>query len=382
MKKLLWLLLLLEPALHAQVVGPGFLDYVTSVPSGTCSQGQHMQQVLGSGDIYTCASGTWAKAGGSGAGTVSSVSGTTNQINVATGTTTPVLSISSTFAFPGTAAAATLSQNNNSTQIATTAYTDLAVANAVAGVNPAVAVLAASTANVTGSYNNGASGVGAFFTVTATGAFSLDGVAINTIGQRVLLKDQTTGFQNGVYTATVVGALAVSPVFTRALDYNQPSDINSTGAVPVQSGTVNGTTSWLLTSTVTTVGTDALTYTRFSISPAVGGILRCYPGLGDGLNAIAAGTYLQTNCYNNSGVTWTITRIGCFTDNSGTSTLSATNGAGTALLTGAVTCTTAAGGAAGTQSATVTIANGDVIKFSFVADGTSKQSGWFVSLTQ
>jgi hypothetical protein len=111
-------------------------------------------------------------------------------------------------------------------------------------------------------------------------------------------------------------------------------------------------------------------------------ILRCYPGLGDGLNAISAGTYLQTNCYNNSGVTWTITRIGCFTDNSGTSTLNATNGAATALLTGAVTCTTAAGGAAGTQSATTTIANGDVIKFTFVADGTSKQTGWFVSLTQ
>ncbi len=111
-------------------------------------------------------------------------------------------------------------------------------------------------------------------------------------------------------------------------------------------------------------------------------ILRCYPGLGDGLNAITAGTYLQTNCYNNSGVTWTITRIGCFTDNAGSSTLSATNGAGTALLTGAVTCTAGAGGAAGTQSATVTIANGDVIKFTFIADGTSKQTGWFVSLTQ
>lgn len=111
-------------------------------------------------------------------------------------------------------------------------------------------------------------------------------------------------------------------------------------------------------------------------------ILRCQTGLGDGVNAMAAATYLQTFCYNDSGVTWTITRIGCFTDNAGTSTLAATNGAGTALLTGPVTCTAAAGGAAGTQSATTTIANGDVIKFSFAADGTSKQTSWFVSLTQ
>lgn len=108
--------------------------------------------------------------------------------------------------------------------------------------------------------------------------------------------------------------------------------------------------------------------------------LRCDSGLGDGLNAMTAGTYLQSFCYNDSGVTWTITGIKCFTDNSGTSTLNATNGAGTGLLTGAVTCTTAF--AAGTQSGTTTIAAGDFIKFTFAADGTSKQSTWVVSLTQ
>ena len=123
-------------------------------------------------------------------------------------------------------------------------------------------------ANLTGTYSNGASGIGATFTITATGTFSLDGVAINTIGQRVLLKNQATGFQNGVYTATVVGASLVSPVFTRALDYDQPSDINNTGAIPVQQGTANALSSWLLTSTVNTVGTDALVYAKFNLSPS------------------------------------------------------------------------------------------------------------------
>lgn len=99
-------------------------------------------------------------------------------------------------------------------------------------------------------------------------------------------------------------------------------------------------------------------------------------GIGDGLNAVAAGTYLQTTCYNNTGLTVTITGIKCFSDNNGTSSLFATNGAGTALLTGAVTCTTAY--AAGTQSATVTIASGDVIKFTFIADGTTKQTDWVI----
>jgi hypothetical protein len=168
-------------------------------------------------------------------------------------------------AIANTSTATTQALGDSSTDIAT----DQFVANANAAVNPAVAVLAATTgSNLTGTYSNGTAGIGATFTVTATGAFTLDGVAINTIGQRVLLKDQTSAFQNGVYTATIIGSTGISPIFTRALDYDQPSDINSTGAIPVQSGTVNASTSWLLTSTVNTVGTDALTYVQFSLAPS------------------------------------------------------------------------------------------------------------------
>lgn len=203
--------------------------------------------------------GTGGSLGVSGTGTINATSLGGSAANTFAPLASPGLT--------GTPTAPTASQNDNSTKLATTAYTDLAVANGIAGVDPAIAVLAASTANVTGTYSNGVAGVGATFTVTATGAFTLDGISIGTIGQRVLLKDQSTGFQNGIYFATVVGSIGVSPIFTRALDYNTPSNINSTGAIPVQSGTVNTTTSWLLTSTVTTVGTDALTYTRFSYNP-------------------------------------------------------------------------------------------------------------------
>lgn len=110
----------------------------------------------------------------------------------------------------------------------------------------------------------------------------------------------------------------------------------------------------------------------------------CQAGLGDGLNAITAGTYLQFTCVNRSGATRTITGISCWTDNAGTSTLQAANNAGTNLLTGAVTCnaTKSAGGAAGTQSGTTTLANNDAISFTFVADGTSKQSNWTVVFTE
>lgn len=106
-------------------------------------------------------------------------------------------------------------------------------------------------------------------------------------------------------------------------------------------------------------------------------------GLGDGFNAIPAQTYPQFSCVNNTGFTITLTGVRCWTDNVGTSTLNATNNAGTGLLTGAVTCnaTKASGGAAGTQSATTTLANGDAISFTFVADGTSKQTNWTITGT-
>lgn len=103
----------------------------------------------------------------------------------------------------------------------------------------------------------------------------------------------------------------------------------------------------------------------------------CQPGYGDGTNAVAAATYLQTNCYNDTGQTLTLTGIKCFTDNNGTSSLAITNGAGTALLTSSLTCTTAF--AAGTQSGTTTIASGDFLKITFVADGTTKQANFVIT---
>lgn len=108
----------------------------------------------------------------------------------------------------------------------------------------------------------------------------------------------------------------------------------------------------------------------------------CEPGLGDGSNAMTQATYLQSGCFNEFGATFTITGVWCYTDNAGTSTLNITNGAGTALLTGTIACGNTFPGAAGTQSGTITIANGDGIKFTFAADGISKQTTWMIAGTR
>jgi hypothetical protein len=86
----------------------------------------------------------------------------------------------------------------------------------------------------------------------------------------LLVKNDTqspSGAFNGVYYVTQLQALGLGLVLTRVLDYDTLSDINNTGAIPVVNGTSNANTSWLLTSTVNTVGTDPLTYSQFSIAP-------------------------------------------------------------------------------------------------------------------
>jgi hypothetical protein len=182
--------------------------------------------------------------------------------------------IASSAALPGSPTTTTQSQNDNSTKIATTAYTDLAVANGIAGVNPAVSVTSATTTVLpnTPTYSNGAAGIGATLTAGTAAALVIDGYT-PVLLDRILVKNQASALQNGVYFLSTLGTGIIPYILTRSLDFNQPSDINSTGAIPVLNGTVNGSTQWVVSSKVTTVGTDAITFTQFTTAPslAVGG---------------------------------------------------------------------------------------------------------------
>jgi hypothetical protein len=100
--------------------------------------------------------------------------------------------------------------------------------------------------------------------------------------------------------------------------------------------------------------------------------MSCQPGLGDGLNAIPAGTYLQTTCRNETGQVWTLTVIRCVAD-SGSSTCNVTDSEGDPLLTGAITGTSTY--ASGTIGETTIIGAGDYLEITFVTDGTTKQIG-------
>ncbi len=187
--------------------------------------------------------------------------------------TYPNPTIKASVGLTGTPTAPTGTTGDNTTQIATDAFVTTAVNNAIAGVNPAVAVSAATTAagdTSSMAYANGASGIGATLTGPVNTAITIDGFTFTAVGQRLLVKNDTqspSGAFNGVYTLTALQTVGTGAIFTRALDYDTPSDMNNTGAIPVVSGTANALTSWLLTSQVTTVGTSPLTYSEFSINP-------------------------------------------------------------------------------------------------------------------
>ena len=88
------------------------------------------------------------------------------------------------------------------------------------------ACVCASTTALTVTYANGAAGIGA--TLTNAGAqvvFSVDGVSPN-VNDRVLIKDQATAAQNGIYTVTNVGSIITNWVLTRATDYDICSSNN------------------------------------------------------------------------------------------------------------------------------------------------------------
>jgi hypothetical protein len=148
------------------------------------------------------------------------------------------------------------------------AATKLYVDQTAAGLAPAGPVEAASTTNFAATYNNGSSGIGATLTATSTGVVTLDGIT-TVLGGDYLFKNQTTGFQNGIYVCTTAGAVGVAGVFTRSNRYDTPSDINNTGIVPVINGSTQAGQGYYQTSTVVSVGVTPITYINFGSSGTV-----------------------------------------------------------------------------------------------------------------
>ncbi len=112
-------------------------------------------------------------------------------------------------------------------------------------------------------------------------------------GDRVLLKDQTTGSQNGIYIFN-----GASSAMTRATDADSSAEISAGTALSIAEGTVNGDKTFVLvTDNPITLGTTALTFSLMN-----GGSGPSYTA-GNGIDT--TGNVLSVKLPANSGLTST-----------------------------------------------------------------------------
>lgn len=174
-----------------------------------------------------------------------------------------------------------------------------------AGVNVHAACETSTTpaGNLTAAtYNNGASGVGATLTANANGSINsinagagVGGYNTLSVSSRILVKDQSTTLQNGIYVVTQLGDGSNPWILTRATDFDgsPSSEISAGDLTYVQEGTLIGT-QWVQTAIGTgtpgdyiIVGTDAIVFSQFS---------------GAGTYVAGSGINISSNTISNTGV--------------------------------------------------------------------------------
>jgi len=102
---------------------------------------------------------------------------------------------------------------------------------------------------------------GALATAYANGQ-TIDGVTLAT-NDRILIKNQTTQTENGIYTVNASGAP------TRAVDADSTAELES-ATVFVTSGTTNQNTAWTQTTDAPVIGTNNIVFAQFGGGSAGG----------------------------------------------------------------------------------------------------------------
>ena len=189
------------------------------------------------------------------------------QINSAAALATTKLADGAEFVKRDGSVAMTAALNANSqkvTNLATpTAATDAATKDYADGIAAGLswkdaAKLATAAALPAVTYANGTAGVGATLTADAVGVLTVDGVA-TVLNDRLLVKDQAAGLQNGIYDVTTEGTAGVAFVLTRVVDADISTELDS-ATISAQQGTANADTRWTQTTNAPTIGTDALVW--------------------------------------------------------------------------------------------------------------------------
>lgn len=242
--------------------------------------------------------------------------------------------------------------------------------------------LATAAVLPTCTYANGTAGAGATLTATANAALSVDGIVV-VIGDNVLVKNQATAFQNGLYVVTQVGSGVLPFILTRHADMDLAAEYSG-AFIPVgNAGATNANTLWLANpSTPVTVGTTSIPFTQLNASTTytagnginiAGNVLSAVGvsgkisvgGTGIDIDATYLGQTSITTLGTISSGTWNATTINVNKGGTGATTLTGyVKGAGTSALTASATIpnTDITGlGTMSTQNATAVAITGGTI---------------------
>jgi hypothetical protein len=112
--------------------------------------------------------------------------------------------------------------------------------------------------------------VGSNITLTGGAPATLDNVNLQ-VNDRVLVKDQTTGSQNGIYIVQTLGS-GSNGTWIRSLDANQSSYVTAGMTIIISEGTVNAYATFKLTTAdPITLGTTSLTFVNTAAGATVQG---------------------------------------------------------------------------------------------------------------
>lgn len=223
----------------------------------------------GSSPITITIDSTVATLSGSQTFTNKSISGATNTLSdipnaaltnssVTIGTTAISLGASS-LTLGGLTSVAVTQDPTQALQLATKQYVD-AVAEGLHVHASCAAATPNTLASITGgsvTYNNGTAGVGATLTL-ANALTILDGYTLQN-GDRILVKNEATQANNGIYTWATGGT-----VLTRATDFDTSAEIASGDFTFISNGTLYGDTGWVQIEPVTNIGSDPIVWQQFS----------------------------------------------------------------------------------------------------------------------
>src|SRR5215469_1738285 len=270
----------------------------------------HAQAQFLGGGLFSGGGG--GGGGGGGVAGVSSVTGTSGQVIAVPTSGNVILSLPTTItqntnfstglsspnvAFTGGTITG-LAAPTNASDAATKSYVD-SVGTVTTTWHAAVMAATAAVLPNSPTYVNG-SGPPFASTLTANvnnTALVVDGITVNTGGQRVLVQNQAAPAQNGIYSLTQITGVSQPWILTRATDFQTATSggiaigaaVLNTGA-----GTANaaGTQFWMNQSAAITVGTTAITWVQIGQAAFTANCGITLTGSNFALTSIAANSVL------------------------------------------------------------------------------------------